>query len=67
MLNGKEEWPVDANLDRFRFVQVGGGPHHDNGSRGGCFCSLLINLDEGFVKNVGDVEIVIRLAAALSR
>ena len=34
------------------FFQVGCGPHHDNCSRGGGFCSLLINLDEGFVKDV---------------
>ena len=50
-----------ANLKRLcLFLKGGSGPHHDDGGGGGCFGSLLIYLDERFVKDVGNVEIIIR-------
>src|SRR5262245_4154159 len=61
VLNGEEEWPVNPDLGRlWLFLEVGCRSHHDNCSCGGCFGSLLIDLNEGFVKDVGDVEIIIR-------
>src|SRR5437773_11551909 len=56
------EWPIDFHFDWFWFR-----PSHRRRShhhhRGGCgrFRSLFINCDESFVKDIGDVEIIIRL------
>ena len=60
MLDGEEEWPIHANFDGFRFFfEMGSGSHHHD-SGGGCgFGALFIDLDEGLVEDIGDVEIVV--------
>src|SRR6184192_1132896 len=61
VLDRIDEWPIDFHLDRFWFW-----PSHRRRShhhhRGGCgrFRSLFINRDESFVKDIGDVQVIIR-------
>ena len=38
------------------------GPHHHDRGCGGCFRSFFVHSNEGLVKDIGDVEIIIRLA-----
>src|SRR5947199_10394161 len=63
VLDRIDEWPIDFHFDRFWFR-----PSHRRRShhhhRGGCgrFRSLLLNCDESFVKDAGNVEIIIRFA-----
>src|SRR5213592_5177058 len=62
VLDRIDEWPIDFHFDWFWFR-----PSHRRRShhhhRGGCgrFRPLFINCDESFVKDIGDVEIIIRL------
>src|SRR6266480_7461795 len=62
VLDRIDEWPIDFHFDWFWFrPSHRRRSHHDH--RGGCgrFRSLFINCDESFVKDIGDVEIIIRL------
>ena len=59
MLNGKEERAVDAHLDGFGLIEMGGGSHHHDGGCGGGLRAFLIDLNEGLVKNIGYIEIVV--------
>src|SRR6266700_5694539 len=62
VLDCVNEWPIDSHLDRFWFWPGYRCRFHHHHRRGcGRFCSLFINCDESFVKNIGDVEIIIRL------
>src|SRR6266566_7890756 len=62
MLNGINKWAIDSHFDRFWFRSSHRCRSHHHHS-GGCgrFRSLFINCDESFVKDIGDVEIIIRL------
>src|SRR5207302_8662949 len=61
MLNGINKWVIDFHFDRFWFwASYRRRPHHHGRGRCGCFRSLFINRDESFVKDIGDVEIIIR-------
>src|SRR5207248_6550392 len=62
VLDPIDEWPIDSHFDRFWFWSSHRRrSHHHHRSGCGRFCSLFINRDESFVKDIGDVEIIIRL------
>ena len=59
MLDGEEEGAVGFEDDGFGLFEYGRGSHHRH-RRGGCgFSSFLIQFDEGLVKHLGDVQVVI--------
>src|SRR5438034_3020640 len=60
VLDRIDEWPIDSHFDRFWFRSSHRcRPHHHHSGGCGRFRSLFINCDEGFVKDIGDVEIII--------
>src|SRR6266571_4282206 len=62
VLDRIDEWPIDFHFDRFWFRSSHRWRSHHHHSGGyGRFRSLFINCNESFVKDIGDVEIIIRL------
>src|SRR5205809_7417899 len=62
VLDRIDEWPIDFHFDWFWFrPSHRRRSHHHHRSGCGRFRSLFINCDESFVKDFGDVEIIIRL------
>src|SRR5215471_10665203 len=63
MLNCINEWAIDFHFDGRRFWSTqGSGAHHHYSSRCRRFGSFFIHGDEGFVEDIGDVKVIIRLA-----
>src|SRR5919198_2463174 len=63
MLNGINEWAIDFHFDWRRFwPRNRRRPHHHHCSGCGGLGSFFVQGDESLVKNVGDVEVIIRLA-----
>src|SRR6266480_4119659 len=62
VLDRIDEWPIDSHLDRFWFWPGHRcRSHHHHRRSCGRFRSLFLHRDESFVKDIGDVEIIIRL------
>src|SRR5215813_14133176 len=63
MLNSVHEWSIDLHLNWRRcWPPHCRSPHHYYGSRGSRFGSFFVHGDKSFVKNVRDVEVIIRFA-----
>src|SRR6185437_15647961 len=63
MLDRIDKRPIDLHFDWGRFwTSHRRSPHHYNRSRCGRFRSFLVHGNEGLVKDIRDVEIIIRLA-----
>src|SRR4030095_6448094 len=63
MLNCVDEWAIDFHFDgRWLWSSDRCCPHHHYCGGGGRFGSFFVHGDEGFVKDIGDVEVIIRLA-----
>src|SRR6266545_1927253 len=63
MLNCVDEWAIDFHFDgRWLWSSDRCCPHHHYCGGGGRFSSFFVQGNEGLVKDIGDVEIIIRLA-----
>src|SRR5213593_2488725 len=61
MLDRIEEWAIDFHFDRGRALYTGTSSHHRHGRGRGCLRSFLIDRDKGFVKDLRDIKIIVRL------
>src|SRR5262249_60082864 len=62
VLNSVHKRAIDFHFNWRRFWSWHGrGPHHHHGGRGGCFGPFFVDGDEGLVKDVRDIEIIVGL------
>src|SRR5262245_5916611 len=60
VLNRVNKWTIDFHFDRRRWRRhQRAGRHHHHGRRGGCFGPFFVNSEEGFVKDVRNIEIIV--------
>src|SRR4029077_11496766 len=63
MLNRVYEWSIDFHFNWGWFWPANRRcPHHHNRSRCGRLGSFFVHGNEGLVKDIGDVEIIVRFA-----
>src|SRR6185369_2240786 len=60
VLNSVNKWTIDFHFDRRRWRRhQRTACHHHHGRRGGCFGPFFVKSDEGFVKDVRNIEIIV--------